>query len=882
MNRRAKRLLKELDREIREHIELATQENIERGMSPEEARYAAMRKFGNVTRVKEDTKDVWSMVWLEQLAQDIRFALQQLRKSPAFAAVAILTLAFGIGAKTALFSIVNGVLLNPLPYPQPEQLVEVAAKSLPFSESSMSYPNLLDWIRENRSFTAIAGYRANPVTLTGSGDAQHITGMRVSASFFSLLGVKPLIGRNFTADEDQQGAAPVVILSQGLWKSKFGSSAEILGKALTLNGKAYTVVGVIPANFYFCCDATNFHLSDAYLPIGSWENPDLQERGDHMGIYAVGRLKPGVTVEQARADMDRVAQALALQYPQDDKNEGVWIMPLKRRMVQDVKPMLLVLLGAVGFVLLIACANVANLLLARSTGRAREFAIRSVLGATQGRIIRQSLTESLLLSIAGGGFGLLFASWGTRAGLSLLPDVLPRANDVRVDPRVLFFTLTVSILAGALFGLAPALRARRSDLQHALKEGGRGVSGVRHRLQGAFVVVQLALAVVLLIGAGLTIRSLVSVLSVNLGFNPRNVLTFTVTVPFGPKVTPDEIRENLHHLTATIAAIPGVQSASVTDGAQPMYGDDEWPLWIEGQPKPQSRNEMLSALSYIVSPGYWKVWQIPLLRGRLLTEEDDAHATPVCLIDENFVNQYFPNQDPIGQRLNFDGADRKFEIVGIVGHVNQWGLDADTSGPVKVQLYTSPQQFPDKWITPSSFNNHAFVVRTATPNNPSADAIRKALQQANSELVAYDFNSMDQIISDSLAPRRFTMILLAIFAAVAVLLASIGIYGVVSYVVGQRTNEIGIRMALGAERQRVLRMVLGQAGRLVILGMAVGLLASFGLTRLMGSILFGVSSYDPLTFLGVALFLSLVALLACYFPARRASSIDPMSALRYE
>jgi predicted permease len=882
MNGRAKRLLKDLDQEIREHIELATQENIERGMAPKDARYAAMQKFGNVTLVKEDTKDVWSTVWFEQVSQDIRFALHQLRKSPAFAAVAILTLAFGTGANTALFSIVNGVLLNPLSYPQPEQLVEVAAKSVPFSESSISYPNLVDWIRDNRSFTAIAGYRSDDVTLTASGEAQHIKGMRVSASFFSLLGVKPLIGRNFTADEDRQGAAPVVILSQGLWKSKFGSSLEILGKALTLNGKAYTVVGVIPSHFYFCCEATNFHLGEAYFPIGSWENTNLHERGDHMGIYAVGRLKPGVTVEQARDDMDRVAQALALLYPEVDKNEGVWIMPLKQRMVQDVKPMLLILLGAVGFVLLIACANVANLLLARSTGRAREFAIRSVLGATQGRIIRQSLTESLLLSIAGGGLGLLFASWGTRAGLKLLPDALPRANDVQVDSRVLFFTLTVSILAGTLFGLTPALRARRSDLQRTLKEGGRGASGVRHRLQAAFVVVQLALAVVLLIGAGLTIRSLASLLSVNPGFNPKDLLTFTVTVPFGPKATPDEMRENLRRLAAEIAVIPGVQFASLTEGAQPMNGDDEWQLWIEGQPKPQSRNEMLSALSYIVSPSYWDVMQIPLVRGRLLTERDDAHASPVCVIDENFAKQYFPNQDPIGQRLNINDTDRKFEIVGVVGHVNQWGLDADSSAPVTAQLYTLLQQLPDKWITPSSFNNDGFVVRTAAPGNPSADTIRKALQQTNSELVAYDFAPMDQIISDSLAARRFTMVLLAIFAAVAVLLASIGIYGVVSYVVGQRTNEIGIRMALGAERQRVLLMVLSQAGRLVILGVFVGLLASFGLTRLMNSILFGVSSYDPLTFLGVALTLSLVALLACYLPARRASSLDPMSALRYE
>jgi predicted permease len=873
----------DLDHELHSHLELLIEENLRSGMSPNEARRAAQIELGGLEQVKEQVRDERLANWLHSVLSDCRYSLRQLRKSPAFTAVIILTLALGIGANTALFSVVNGVLLNRLPYPNPDQLVEVAAKAPPFSESSISYPNLLDWVKENHSFEALAGYGANDLNLSGSGEPQHVAGMQVSASFFSLLGVKPLIGRNFTADEDKRGATNVVMLSYGLWKDKFGSSPDILGKSLTLNGSPYTVVGVVPSNFYFCCEATNFRLSDAYLPIGAWDNPNLNDRGDHMGIYAVGRLKHSVTLEQARADMDSVAQALAAQYPDVDKNEGVWIMPLKQRMVQDVKFMLLVLLAAVGFVLLIACANVANLLLARSTERASEFALRSALGATRARVVRQLLTESFLLAVTGGGLGLLLASWGTQAGLKLLPESLPRANDVGMDPRVLLFTLAVSILAGALVGLAPALRTSHPDLQHPLREGGRGATGPRHRTLAAFVILELALAVVLLIGAGLTIRSLASLWNVNPGFNPRNVLTFTVSVPASKaKETPDEIHATLRHLTAALAAVPGAQSVSLTDGAQPMYGDDEWPLWIEGQPKPQSNDEMISALSYIVSPDYWKLMEIPLLRGRLLMEQDDAHSQPVCVIDAIFAKEFFPNQDPIGQRLNINGADVQFQIVGIVGHVNQWGLDTDSSGPVKAQLYTLVQQFPVKWMASASFSNHAFVLRTSSPNYPGASAIREAIQKNDSDQVAYNFEPMDQILSDSLAAQRFTMLLLALFAALAVLLACIGIYGVVSYVVGQRFHEIGIRMALGAGRGNVLLMVLTQAGKLVALGVVLGLLASLGLTRLIVSMLFGVNSYDPPTFFGVAIFLSLVAMFACYLPARHATRVDPMIALRHE
>jgi predicted permease len=822
---------------------------------------------------------------MTKLFQDVRYGLRVLLKSPGFSLIAVLTLGLGIGATTSLFSVVNGVLLDPLPYPKADQLVEIAAKAPPFSESSVSYPNFLDWVRENHTFESLAGYRPSELSLTGSGDALELKTMQVSASFFPLLGVQPIIGRNFAPEEDKRRAAPVVMLSYGLWKTKFGGSPAILGKTLTLSGRGYRVIGVVPANFYFCCEATDFRLGDAYTPIGSWDNPDLYERSDHMGTFAVGRVKPGVTVKQARADMDRVARDLAAEYPDVDKKEGVWIAPLQDRMVQDVKPMLLVLLAAVGFVLLIACANVANLLLARAMGRRREFAIRSVLGASRRRVVRQLLTESLLLSIAGGGLGLLFASWGTQAGLNILPEALPRAGDVRMDLRVLIFTLGVTVLASILFGLAPALRTSRSDLHTALKEGGRAASSARHRTQAIFVVAELALAVVLLVGAGLTLRSLAHLWSIRLGFNPKNVETFTVTLP-PPRVkgTPEEVWAGLRQLTAAISSIPGVESASLTDGAEPMHGDDEWLLWIEGRPKPESNDEMISALSYIVSPGYWKTMQIPLLRGRLLTERDNAHSPAVCVIDENFARQYFADQDPIGQRLNVGGADadQQYEIVGVVGHVNQWGLDSDPTGPVKIQLYTLVQQFPAKWTSSASFYVHDFVARTDRPNYPSADAIRGAIERMNSEQVAYDFESEDRIVSDTLASRWFGMILLGAFAAVALVLASIGIYGVMSYVAGERTHEIGIRMALGAQREDVLKIVMADAARMTLIGVPIGLAAAAILTAQMREMLFGVSATDAPTFAGVAILLSVVALAACYVPAQRAMRVDPNVALRCE
>jgi predicted permease len=847
-------------------------------MTPEEARRSAEQHFGNSAYIKDVSWDVRGGGFMETLWQDIRYALRVLRKSPGFTLVAVLTLALGIGANTALFSVVNGVLLNPLPYPHPDQLVSMGEHDPPFRESSISYPNFLDWVRENHSFQSLAAYRRNDFSLTGSGQPGRVKAMQVSATFLPLLGVQPVIGRTFTAAEDQRGAAPVAMLSEGLWKSKFGGSPGILGKMITLDGIGHTVVGIVPANFYF--SSTSFRLGDVYMPIGAWNDTFFYNRQDHMGTRGVGRLKPGVTFAQAQADMDSVARNLAAAYPDVDSRSGIYLSPLKERMVEDVKPMLILLLAAVGFVLLIACVNVANLLLARSTGRAREFAIRAALGASPGRMIRQLLTESTLLSVAGGALGLLLASWGTGAALRALPQTLPRANDVGIDARVLLFTLVVCILVGVLFGLAPALKTSHPDLHETLKEGGRGASGAKYRTQGMFVVVEMALAVVLLIGAGLAIRSLAGLWNVNPGFNPHNVLGFGVALPPAmAKETPDQFRASLLQLRETIAAVPGVEAVSSRDGSTPFAGDDETPFWVEGRPKPATQSEMDSTLFYLVSSDYLKVMDIPLLCGRFFTEQDNAHAPMVTVIDENFAKKYFPDENPVGKILNLPLVNKpiQLQIAGVVGHVTQFALDAP--GPVEIAIYVPVVQQPDNDIVETIAG---FVVRTQSPQYASTAAIQSAIEKMDGDQIPFDFESMDQVISESLASRLFAMILLAAFAGVALLLSSIGIYGVISYVAGQRTHEIGIRLALGAQRRDVLRLVLGQGAKLTGIGLAVGVAAALGLTQWMGSVLYGVKATDPLTFFLVVVVLALTALAACYIPVRRATRVDPLVALRHE
>jgi predicted permease len=816
---------------------------------------------------------------METLMQDLKYALRMLAKNRSFTMVAVLTLALGIGANTALFSVANGVLLSPLPFPAPEQLVALYAKRVSFERASISYPNFLDWQRDSRSFASMAAFRADDFNLTGAGEAEHIRGEMVSADFFATLGLTLAQGRFFTADEDRIGGAPVALISAGLWARKFARSPNVVGQRIALNGTDYTVIGVLPANFHLRLEGFAEN-SDVYIPIGQWTDVIFPDRSAGLGMKAIGRLKPGVTVAQAAAEMDSIANRLAQAYPAADKDSGITVMSLKQSMVGEIAPFLFILLGAVGFVLLIACVNVANLVLARSTGRAREFAIRSALGASSGRVLRQLLTESTLIALAGGALGLLVAAWGTQAILSFVSDTLPRAQEVRVDARVLFFTLGISLLSGILFGLAPALKTARLNVQSTLKEGGRGASGSRHRAQGIFVVAEMAMALVLLVGAGLMLRSLSELWSVNPGFDPHHVLMFYVALPPSmDSATPASTRALLLQLHDRLASIPGVQSVSLLRGSLPMWDDSEDPFWIAGRPKPLSDNDKYWSIWSEVEPDYLKVMGIPLVRGRFFTSQDTESSPRVAVVDEDFARKFFPGEDPVGKSF-VDDYVGPATIVGVVGHVKQWGLDDKLA--MHAEFYLPFRQIPDKYMSRAS-RSTTLVVRTTVAPLSLTDNIRHEIQQMNSEQVMFSPKSMDDIVySQSMLAQRFSMTLLGAFAMVALLLASVGIYGVVSYIVVQQTHEIGIRVALGAQQSDVMRGVLGAGARMALIGVGIGIAAALALTRLMANLLYAVSATDPATFFSVAILLTLVALAACYLPARRAMRVDPIVALRHE
>ena len=819
---------------------------------------------------------------MSELFQDLRYAIRMLAKSPGFTTVAVLTLALAIGANTALFSVVNGVLLNPLPYPHSEQLVTLHESKPNFNTGSISYPNFLDWQKENHTLSSMAVARPYSFSLTNLGEAEQIQGQFVTSDFFPILGVKPVMGRTFLRTDDQIGAPPVAMISAGFWKRKLSSAPDVIGKTLTLDGKEFTIVGVIPSNFDLKVDS--FSASDVYAPVVQWNNDLLFDRGAGLGFHGIGRLKADTSLAQARADFAGVTKNLAAAYPEINKGTGASLIPFKQRMLGDARGALLALFCAVAFVLLIACANIANLLLARANKRTREFAVRTALGAGKPRLIRQLLTESVLLGIAGGACGLLLATWGTHAALKALPDALPRSGEVGIDLRVLVFTVSVALLAGIIFGLAPALKLSRTNPQDSLKEGGRGASGARKGAHGVLVVVEIALALVLLVGAGLTLRSLVQLWHVSPGFNPQNVMFFGFSLsPSALKTSPAAIRAAFRTGEATIASTPGVQAASVTWGAFPMSGDDEWLFWIDGKPKPATRNEMNWAIDYVVGPDYLKIMQTPLRSGRFFTAQDDEGAPKVVVVDEVLAQKYFGNENPIGKRLFLEIGQSEFpaEIIGVAGHVKQWGLDTDDTESLRSQLYFPFMQLPDATMALAPMGLGT-VVRSNGPRPGLFDAIRHSVQEVNREQVVASAQTMDEIISSSTAGDRFAMILLGSFAGLALLLSSLGIYGVVSYLVEQQTREFGIRIALGAQRSDVLRLVLGDGAKMALVGVGVGVVAALGLTRFLTSVLYGISATDPITFAGVAVILTAVALAACYIPARRAMRVDPIVALRYE
>jgi predicted permease len=601
-----------------------------------------------------------------------------------------------------------------------------------------------------------------------------------------------------------------------------------------------------------------------------------------LGLHGIGRLKPGVTVQQAQADMNRVSANLAAAYPDTNKGNAAKLIPLKERLVGNVRPLLLLLLGAVGLVLLIACVNVSNLLLARSTGRMHEFAIRAALGAGRGRLLRQSLTESTLLALAGGGLGLAFAAWGTKAALAVLPTTLPRAAEVGLDARVLFFVLGVSLFTGLLCGLAPAVKTSQWRLSETLKEGGHRAGTKRHVAQDILVAVEMGLALVLLIGAGLMLRSLNALWHVDPGFRADRVLTFQLNLPPSMENANEEtVRAKIRELSDNLNSMPGVQAVSFSAGASPMQGEDDLWFWIDGQPKPASQSEMNMTLVYRVEPAYLKAFGIPLKQGRFFTNHDDEHSPPVVVIDEVFAHKFFPNQDPIGKRIHLDDDNPPLQIVGVVGHTKQWGLDADDQQSLRAQLYQPFRQLPGA----PPFGVDVIMRADAVTGKAATaffDSIRRVVQSQNSQNVIFKPQTMNQVIAGTLATPRFSMILLNAFGLVALLLASIGLYGVISYLVGQRTHELGIRMALGAQRHNVVSLVIGQGMRRVLVGLALGLAGSFALTRVLGQLLYQIKPTDPLTFGIVSLILLAVAVLACWLPARRAANVDPMTALRHE
>lgn len=880
----------EIAAELESHLQMHTDDNIRSGMTPEEARRQALIQLGGMEQTRQAVRERSTLPWAETVGQDLRFAMRQLRKSPGFTAVVIATLALGIGANTALFSIVNTVLLHPVDLPHPGELVAVDASKPNFEHGSISYPNFRDWQRDNTSLSDLAIFRHVGYVMTGTGESERVRGNYVSSNFLPLLGIQPVVGRFFAPGEDEIGRAPLAVLGAGFWARKFGSDPNVIGRSITLDGKDYTVIGVVPASFDLDFDA--FIAEDIYVPIGQWDTQALKNRGAGLGIHGIARLKPGVTLAQAQADMKNVTDHLARAYPEDDHGLSASLRPLREVVVGDVQPVLIVLLAAVGFVLLIACCNVANLLLARSGARAQEFGVRLALGASRGRILRQVLTESTLLALAGGALGIGLAAAGIRAAVRLVPDALPRATHIQLSPGVLAFTFLVSFAVGVLFGLFPAWRVAGQQPQSALRESSRTVHGARHRAQDWLVVFEMAAALVLLAAAGLTVRSLLAISHTSPGFDPNGVLRFSVAGPDFPAIdNPQGARAYARRLREQIRSVPGVSAVSLMGGGGlPMTGDDDEELfWLQNEPKPADANDMHWSLLYIVEPDYLKVMRIRLLRGRWFTDADREDTPHVVVIDEDLARQYFGNTDPIGKIINLTNPENvQATVVGVVGHVLHWGLDNDAGFPLHAQIYLPFGQLNGWQLVSTTGFFYDTLVRADHAETVFPD-IQSSLRRMNAAQVAWRPLTMNQIIDGTLAARRFSMILFGAFAVLALVLASVGLYGVISYLVGQRTQEMAVRMALGADRADVLRLVLRRGARLAGVGIAAGAVAALLVTRLMAevsvarsSLLYGVRSWDPLTMSGVILVLLFVALAASYIPARRAASVDPMRTLRSE
>jgi putative ABC transport system permease protein len=806
-----------------------------------------------------------------KLLQDVRYAFRLLAKSPGFTAIAILTLALGIGANTAIFSVVNGVLLRPLPFRDPSQLVLIAEKSS-FPVISTSYENYLDWRDQSHSFESMEATRGGAITLTGAGDPERLNVRMVTAGLFSMLGIKAGVGRTFLPEEDRAGGTPVALLSYGLWQRRFGGSSEIIGKAINLDAQPYTVVGVLPSGFQILQPA------DIFLSFMPWAKTLPDDRNWHPGIIPLARLKSGVSREQARVEMVGITKRLEQQYPDYNTGTSADVVGLQDQIVQNSRPALLLLLGAVSFVLLISCVNVANLLLARAASRGREVAIRTALGAGRARVIRQLLTESVLLSLAGGLLGVLMASAALGPLLKLAAGSVPQGAPIGLDPWVLAFTAGVSLLTGLLFGIVPAMRTAKLDLREALNEGSRGSTAGpgQHRLRGVLVAMEIALAMLLLVGSGLLLRSFSRLQEVPPGFQPDHLLVADIPLSQTAYAKPENRYQFFDRLVERARTLPGVRSAAAASFLPVSGGGSVIHFNITGRP-PKSPHEFVAAGYRTITPNYLETLGVPLLQGRLFTSGDNEKSPAVVVINATMVHTFFPNENPLGKRLQLGALPEQtvptMEIVGVVGDVRP-GLGIDPQAEMYLPYRQADLILPVFQLS--------VVMRTAGDPALQTAALRSALVEIDPNQPLVRVRTMEENMATTVAQPRFRAWLIGIFAALALVLAAVGVYGVMSYTVTQRTSEIGVRVTMGAQPQDVFRIIVGEGLRLALLGVGIGLVAALALTRLLRSFLFGISAYDPLTFIGVSLILTLVAVAASYFPARRATLVDPLVALRYE
>lgn len=874
---RRKKMEEQLEKELRFHLEEHANELIAKGIDPKEARRRARLFLGGPEKVKEECRDARGTRWLEDFWQDFRYAVRMLRQHPGFAAVAILTLALGVGASTVMFTVVNGVLLRPLPYPQPDQLVAVHGHTSTwnaklFGEQNLAYPDFLDCVRENHSLT-LAGSLFNGGTLSGSGDPEYVDLQEISYNLFSVLHVNLAQGRAFMPEEDRTGAAPVMILSYSFWQRHFAGRPEALGASVTLDGKLYTVVGIMPPGF-----RVRDSEPDVMTPLGQDSAKFLQSRGPHP-IGALGRLRPGAALAEAQAEMTLLGRNLAEQYKDTNKDRSFVVQPL-RPDVGDIGSTLWLLLGAVGLVLLIACTNVASLLLARAVSRERELAMRVALGAGRGRLVRQCLTESAVLGLSGSVFGVGLAAVGFRPFVALWPGSLPRVEEIQLDWRVLLFALAVALLSGFLFGLAPALRAPVRQLEQVLRGGGRSVAGSSRRLHSSFVVSELALAVVLLVSAGLLGRTLLHLSSLDPGVNVRNVLVSRMALSPSTLANPDHIRAAWEDVLERARRVPGVQAVATVDTFPMRQGFNEVGYWPTADVPEESKRP--NALASSVSPEYLRVMGIPLRRGRFFTDQDRIGSELVVAIDEVFAQNAFGGQDPIGKQLWMpDMGYGPFVVVGVVGHVRHWGLAGDDQAQVRAQFYYPLAQLPDQYLRRWS-ELMSIAVRTEVAPLSEVESLRRELRGASGDQVLYGVHTMEQLAEDSLALQRFLLLLFGIFAGLALVLACIGIYGVLAYLTGQRVPEIGIRVALGASPNDVMWMVLQQSLGMIFIGVVLGAVGALVAGRVMQRLVEGMQPTELSTFGLTIPVLVMAALLASYLPARRASRVDPVIALRQE